>query len=151
MLSLMFFFFAMLERVVQIISLGNNVKNWYYCHSSKANDYPIVTLNDNEKWELAIPHHHVYVQKSFQLSNGKNVATSHFDHWLEKLEPPLPFLQFAMIVLFLCNHFHHSTSLSKFLFTRFFFEVIKGQGFRFMCGLATHQISKFFCKIEKGS
>jgi hypothetical protein len=51
----------MLERVERILSLKNNVKNWYYCHPNKANNYQITTLNDGEKWWLASPHHLIYV------------------------------------------------------------------------------------------
>jgi len=47
---------AMQERAMQIISVGNNVKNWYYRHSSKAKIYQIIALNDDEKWQLTIPH-----------------------------------------------------------------------------------------------
>jgi hypothetical protein len=49
------------ERAMQIISLGNHVKIWYYRHSSKAKIYQIATLNDGEKWQLTTPHHAIYV------------------------------------------------------------------------------------------
>ncbi len=52
---------AMQERAIQIISVGNHVKIWYFRHSSKAKIYQIATLNDGEKWQLTTPHHAIYV------------------------------------------------------------------------------------------